>query len=274
MNVSTKQRKAFQQLVWNYFSRHRRSMPWRTTSDPYRIFVSEVMLQQTQVSRVIPKFDDFINRFPDFPSLADAPLQAVLQQWQGLGYNRRARYLKQAAQQAVEQGWHQVGSFPTDPHVLASLPGIGVNTAAAIIVYSSNLPLVFIETNIRSVFLHHFFADKVDISDRELFEYIDQTLDRSRPREWYWALMDYGSFLKSRHTNPGRRSRHYVKQSPFVGSNRQLRGEIIRRLNSGPKRLTELEQLIADERLQAVIIGLEKDGLVERHGDLIGIASR
>ena len=203
-------------------------MPWRKTHDSYKILVSEIMLQQTQVDRVIPKYIAFIEKFPTWKSLAGAPAPKVLKAWQGLGYNRRALYLKRTAERVSGEFG---GVLPKDVFVLTDLPGIGPNTAAAILAYAFNVPVVFIETNIRRIFIHFFFGKtRQKIDDKEILKLVGQTMDAKNPREWYSALMDYGTFLKSQVKNPNRKSRHYAKQSKFEGSDRQTRGQILRLL--------------------------------------------
>lgn len=205
-----------------------RAMPWRETRDPYAIFVSEIMLQQTQVPRVMEKYPPFLERFPDFETLAAARLGDIYALWQGLGYNRRAKFLHQAAQRIV--GEHQ-GRVPESRAELEALPGVGPNTAGSLLAFCHNRALPFIETNIRRVFIYFFFPDAEEVHDRDLLPLVEATLDRENPREWYWALMDYGTMLKSWVTNPNRRSRQYVRQSPFENSNRQIRGRILRVLH-------------------------------------------
>src|SRR5579883_2245546 len=258
----------FQAIVWQYFAQHGRSMPWREPGadgqfDPYKIMVSEVMLQQTQVSRVIPKVNQFMAVFPDIKTLAQASQGDVLRTWSGLGYNRRAKYLHQAAQATMEK---YGGTLPHDMEKLKTLPGIGPNTAAAICVYSFNQPLVFIETNIRTVYLHHFFADQQAVRDRTLEPIIAATLDKTDPRRWYWALMDYGAYLKSVHANPARRSHHHNVQTKFEGSVRQIRGQVIRLLAERPLTASDLQQQIGDNRLPYVLEQLTAEGLIHQAG--------
>jgi A/G-specific adenine glycosylase len=264
----------FQNLVIQYYVDHQRSLPWRQpdaagTFDAYRIMVSEIMLQQTQVNRVIDKYQEFIACFPTSSILATAPLQDVLTVWQGLGYNRRGRFLRDAAVIITNRHHAQVPNTITD---LVALPGIGPNTATAILVYAHNQPLAFIETNIRSVYLHHFFPGSDSVSDKEILRLVEQTMDQSNPREWYWALMDYGTYLKKTHGNPNLRSRHYAKQSRFEGSVRQVRGEILRRLTKHPWEEMMLSQAIEDERFAAVIEGLISDKLIFRRKEFLQIA--
>ncbi len=184
-----------------------------------------MMLQQTQVARVLAKYELFLARFPELPALAMAPLSVVLEVWQGLGYNRRALSLQRAAQTVIAE--HE-GRFPRSVSELRRLPGVGPATAAAVCVFAYGYPSVFIETNIRSAFLHHFFPGCVDVPDAHILPLIEATLDREDPRRWYYALMDYGVWLKKTNPNPSRRSRHHMTQTPFQGSRRQLRAQILR----------------------------------------------
>lgn len=227
---------AFRSEIYAFYHSRARGLPWRNTTDPYRIFVSEMMLQQTQAERVVEKYELFLRVFPDFPSLADAPLQQVLETWQGLGYNRRALYLVRAARIVMEE---YGGNLPSDPSVLERLPGIGHATASEIAAFAYGYPSVFIETNIRRVFIHFFFGNHEGIRDSDLLPLVERTLDRDNPREWYYALMDYGVMLKRSGTNPNTRSAHYQKQSPFHGSNRQLRGILLRVITGSPGRTAE-----------------------------------
>jgi A/G-specific adenine glycosylase len=200
-------------------------MPWRGTHDPYRILLSEIMLQQTQVERVTNKYIEFLNAFPALSDLAAAPLVDVLRVWQGLGYNRRAIALKRCAEEILIRF---NGVFPTSILDLESLPGIGPYTARAVAAFAFGLSAAFIETNIRTVFIHFFFHDRDNVSDQEILPLVAATIDHCNPREWYYALMDFGAALKKLHPNPGRRSRHHVQQSRFEGSNRQLRSRLLR----------------------------------------------
>ena len=235
-------------------------MPWREDTRPYYVLVSELMLQQTQVARVIPKFEAFIERFPDERSLATASLADVIGLWQGLGYNRRAKFLHDSAKKIVTEF---KGVFPADDKDILSLPGVGKNTAGAIAVYAYDRPALYVETNIRTVYIHHFFNDQSDVSDVQILEKLRQTLDKEHPREFYWALMDYGSWLKASGVRNVTQSKHYKKQSALEGSVRQVRGQVIRRLTAGD--MTEFglrEALHADERFEPALQGLLADGLV------------
>lgn len=218
--VSAQRIHTFQETVLSYYRTHKRLLPWRETINPYWVVLSEIMLQQTQVPRVLVKFPEFLEAFPTFQSLADAPLADVLTTWQGMGYNRRGKYLQEIAQKMV----HDFGGVvPHDPLILESFPGIGPATARSIVVYTYNIPELFIETNVRRVFIHHFFQDRIEIHDKEILLILKQSLRSSNPREWYYALMDYGTFLAKHVPNPNRKSKHYSKQSKFEGSPRQVR---------------------------------------------------
>lgn len=301
----------FQQTVWNYFAEHgRHDLPWRQPDDdgsfdPYKICVSELMLQQTQVARVWPKYEQFLRAFPTVEVLAAAGLGDVLVVWQGLGYNRRAKFLWQAAQKVVQDFG---GVFPSTPQELVRLPGIAANTAGAIMAYAYNQPIAFVETNVRTVYIHHFFKGQTDIPDSAILELVERTLpDKegkraagddgftssprrmrngvpakpvlwgdstaglSHYREWYWALMDYGVFLKQTVGNLSRHSKSYAKQSKFVGSNRQIRGQIIRLLAHKPCTLAELESEITDGRLANILNDLKQEGLIAQQAGIYSL---
>jgi A/G-specific adenine glycosylase len=248
------------ELLAAYERYGRPELPWRRTDDPYRILISELMLQQTQVARVTPKYEEFLRHFPDIETLAAAELGDVLRAWQGLGYNRRAKYLWQVATIIVKSR----EKFPDTLETLTELPGVGKNTAGAVLAYAFNQPVVFIETNVRTVYFHHFFADRTDISDKELTPFIGATLDQENPREFYWALMDYGSWLKGQGLGAVSRSKHYVRQSKFAGSRRQLRGLILRSLSLRPHTEAELLDLVEDDRSAGVLEDLVREGMIVR----------
>lgn len=255
--------KAFQKKILDFGTENFRNMPWRETSDPYAILVSEVMLQQTQVDRVILKHREFMKRFSQLKDLALAPFAQVLQQWSGLGYNRRALSLHKTAQILHK---HHNDIIPQSIEELVKLPGIGLNTAAALMVYAFNQPEIFVETNIRSVFIHEFFSERDKIGDKELMPLIKKTLYKNNPRKWYWALMDYGVYLKKLHKNPSRKSKHYSKQSSFAGSNRQLRGAILNVLLQESLPLEALQQQFEYPYKQTfnTIQHLVKEGFITR----------
>jgi A/G-specific adenine glycosylase len=223
---------SFQKKIYTYYREHKRMLPWRNTTNPYRILVSEVMLQQTQSSRVIPKYKAFLEAFPNARALYESSVRDVLSLWQGLGYNRRALLLKRTAEAIITQ--HK-GRFPKTHNELVTLPGIGPYTASALMAFAYNTPTVMIETNIRAVFIHFFFPKSKKVPDAKLLPLIEKYMDRENPREWYNALMDYGAMLKATVPNPSRKSKHHTKQSKFNGSMRQIRGAIIRLYTENPK---------------------------------------
>ena len=259
----SREEKAFTKKVWSYYKASgRHDLPWRKTADSYKILVSELMLQQTQVVRVLPKYTEFLKQFPSVRRLAVAPLGDVLKAWQGLGYNRRAKLLWLTAQ-VVVNGYK--GKFPTMFEDLKKLPGIGHYTAGAIMNFAFGEPIPLIETNVRTVYLHHFFHDKNYVSDNELTPIIERTLDRSNPREWNWALMDYGAHLKGTIGNINSKSTTYKKQSTFKGSDRQIRGAILRTLVAGPQTNVTLSKKLKNiekERLELQLKALLNEGLI------------
>jgi A/G-specific adenine glycosylase len=261
-SLSTFQVNHFRKKIYDHYAKHGRDLPWRKRITPYRVLVSEIMLQQTQVDRVIEKYKEFLSAFPDFKTLAKAPLPKLLKIWSGMGYNRRALSLRKLAQAVVVE--HK-GRLPSDPHVLLTLPGIGQYTAGALSAFAFNKPVVFMDTNIRRVYIHEFLHDRRNIHDDELFPLVEKTLDSKDPRKWYNALMDYGAMLKLEHGNPNIRSVHYTRQSPFENSNRQVRGRIIRALVTGAP-LTEArivtETGMAAGRVRKNLDQLEREGFI------------
>ncbi len=221
----------FQKIVWGFYTEHKRDLPWRPTRknkvSPYEILVSEYMLQQTQVDRVVPKFQAFLEKFPTMKDLAGASQKGVLSMWSGLGYNRRALYLQKAVQAILET---YKGTIPKDPEVLKGLAGVGSYMSHILPVFIYNQPEVLIETNIRTVFLYHFFEGKIDVTDEALLEKIRETLPEKDLRDWYYALMDYGTYLKKEKKIKNTQSKHYIKQKPFKGSLRYVRGTLLKKL--------------------------------------------
>jgi len=263
---------AFRAEIKSYFRNHGRRFSWRDDITPYRVLVSEIMLQQTQTGRVEEKFAAFMARFSSFEELAAAELSEVLRLWKGLGYNRRAKYLHDAARTIVRDFGAQL---PVDPEILVRLPGIGPATAASICVFAFNKPFAFVETNIRTVFIHFFFADQKKVHDRQILSLVEQTMDRREPRDWFYALMDYGVILKKNIGNLSRRSSHYQKQSRFEGSNRQLRGKILDLLLEQEKiPAASLAGLLdqSDERVAALVDALTAEGLVKKAGHFLRLA--
>jgi len=231
------------------------------------------MLQQTQADRVVPKYLAFTEQFRDFPSLAMAPLAQVLTAWQGLGYNRRALMLHRAAQIVVSQ---HGGKLPQTVEELDALPGIGRETAGSIAAFGFNQPVAFIETNIRTVFIHFFFPKRKKVHDNELRPLVEKMVDRDNPREWYQALMDYGVMLKRSVGNVSQRSTHYAKQSSFKESNRRIRGLILKLLTMHDTlTAAALQQSIPDcppERLRTNLTALATEGFIKKSGERYRLA--
>ncbi|MDR2854833.1 MAG: A/G-specific adenine glycosylase [Methanomicrobiales archaeon] len=271
----------FQQDIKEFYKKYARMQPWRHSTNTYHVFVSEIMLQQTQIPRVLEKFPQFIDRFPTFQTLAASTLEEVIAAWQGLGYNRRARFLREIAIKICNE--HD-GVLPRDPSILITFPGIGPATAGSLCAFAYNEPVVFIETNIRRVFIHSFFdPKKAKVHDNELYPLVKASLDYDNPREWYYALMDYGTMLAKQGGNANRNSVHYTRQSAFEGSDRQIRGTILRVLvQKGRMREDEIKKHITAsnqssceyERLQQILHGLIRDHMiVAEDGGVYTIAS-
>ncbi len=262
----------FKKIIWTYYQTNGRLFDWRNIEDPYKVFISEVMLQQTQTYRVAPKYIQFINAFPSFQALAAATPREVLFCWQGLGYNRRGLYLYRAAQIIVEK---YNGTLPNDPQILLELPGIGPATASSMVAFAYNKPTLFIETNIRSVFIYHFFSQQNAVADKEIMSLVAATVNQENPREWYYALMDYGVMLKKNCINPSRKSKHYTKQSKFEGSDRQIRGAILKMLTGHEKEvsLKKITDMINSDhiRVQNIVKQLTDEKIISVKSSLVSI---
>ena len=252
------------QTLKKFYKTNKRDLPWRHTHDPYKILVSEVMLQQTQVERVVPKYKAFLKEFPTVSQLAKAPLSQVLREWQGLGYNRRGKFLHQAAKVIAKDGWG------------GKLPGVGPYTRAAIEAFAYNKQVVFIETNIRTVFTHFYFPNKSGVSDADLLLLIEQDFKKSKmePRDFYAALMDYGSYLKRSGIKINKQSKHYTKQKKFEGSERQLRGAILRELLKKPQTVHALTKSLSKEKekVAQLLARLVVERLIQKEGSRYVVA--
>ncbi|MDO4849996.1 MAG: adenine glycosylase [Coriobacteriia bacterium] len=257
-----------------------RDLPWRRTTDPYEIWISEVMLQQTQVNRVDGRWQRWLARFGTVEALAAADSADVLDEWQGLGYNRRALAVHRAARAIVDAG----GAFPSGEKDLVSLPGIGPATAAGIRAFAFDLHGVYLETNVRAVVLHELFAGREGVPDRELVPVVEATCPpdggfaddpADDPRSWYYALLDYGAYLKRTVPNPSRRSKAHARQSRFEGSRRQKRAALVRALLArragGAEELAvgvAAEGIELDARFAAELLDeLAAEGFCRREGD-------
>lgn len=226
--------------------------------------MSEVMLQQTQVDRVIPFYKNFLKQFPTAKKLSRAPLSDVLKVWQGLGYNRRAKMLHEAAKQMAEH-------TPSSIEELEALKGVGPYTARAVAAFAWNKGTLVVETNIRTVIIHHFYPKEQKVSDAQIEKVLTEVLPKGKAREWYSALMDYGAALKREGVSHNARTKTYTKQKPFKGSLREVRGAILRRLTRGSIGEEELFALFPFERkehVSAALAALMKEGFVTRANTL------
>lgn len=259
----------FRSIVWNYYEANgRNELPWRKTKDPYKILVSEVMLQQTQVERVKPHYENFIKKFSTISELAQVPLADVLRVWQGLGYNSRAKRLHDAAKEIMKQ---YGGKMPKEVSALESLPGIGGYTARAVSAFAYNQDAVLVETNTRTAVMHHFFPNSKIVSDKEIREILQRALPSGRSRDWNSALMDYGAHLKRSGIRLNSKRPEYRKQASFSGSNRQARGAILHALAAQPATVARLSALLGDnrkEQLRDQLKKLQNERLVSRAGKI------
>ncbi|MFW9798287.1 MAG: Fe-S cluster assembly protein HesB [Candidatus Thorarchaeota archaeon] len=251
--------KAFQNMIMGWWTDNARDLPWRLDPSPYNVLVSEIMLQQTQVSRVVPKFIEFKKEFPTVESLADAKTKHLLKIWSGLGYNRRAIWLKEAARQIVQRG-----GFPQSAEELRKLKGVGPYTSRSILIFAFNKDLAAVDTNIRRVLIASGFADET-MSDMQVQQVADRVLLKGRSSDWHNALMDYGSqVLTSGSTGISPKS----SQSCYEGSTRQVRGEIVKILTSSDtmefrELKLRLDCELNDSELSSIIDDLVADGLVQ-----------
>ena len=271
-------RETFTALVRERGAALYRDLPWRNLDDPYAVLVSEIMLQQTQVARVGRFWERFMALFPTIDALASADTSDVLAQWQGLGYNRRALALKRTADLcAAERG----GRLPSTAEELVQLPGIGPATAAGVVAFAFDRPSLYLETNVRTVFLHELFPGREGVRDRELAPLVADTCPEEGARAWYYALLDYGAHLKTQVANPSRRSAHHTRQSAFEGSRRQKRAELVRIVLAAPGiaapelagRLDAFEQAAGRPCVDAdvfdgIVADLVSEGFFRREGDL------
>jgi A/G-specific adenine glycosylase len=257
----------FRRIIYGYYEEAGRVFPWRQNTDPWGVLVSEFMLQQTRTEKVVPYWERWMRLWPSPADLARSPQEAVMREWSGLGYNRRARYIRDSA---VKIAGDFRGRVPQTPSGLRALPGIGPYTAGAIACFGYNYPAIFIETNIRAAALHFFFNGREGVRDGEVFPVLEAVLDRENPRKWYWALMDYGAALKKTTANPNRKSAHYTRQPPFEGSFRQMRGMVVKALAfQGPSTAEILARQtgIGKDDLYRVVENLKKDFMVaEKEG--------
>ena len=263
---------AFKSLVHTFYAEHGRRFAWNETCDPYRILLSEVMLQQTQTSRVEPKYDLFLSLWPSFSDLAEASTEELLSAWKGLGYNRRALNLRKSARMTESWGW----TIPNDEALIKTLPGVGKSTTAAILSFCFHEKSIYLETNVRRVLLTCFYPNKDEIKDKELELLLHKlALINEDMKSWYYALMDYGVLLKTLFPNANKRSAHYTKQKKFENSNRQIRGQLIHLLaDTGAKKLEAIYDLLShfeEERILNSLDQLSQEGFVKELEGVYGI---
>jgi A/G-specific adenine glycosylase len=259
----------FQKIIWRFYkTQGRHALPWRKTKDVYKILVSEVMLQQTQVDRVTPFYTQFLKRFPTATKLASAPLSEVLKAWQGLGYNRRAKMLQAAARELA-------GRTIATARELQTLPGVGPYTARAVAAFAWNEDGILIETNIRTAIIKHFFPGKKQVSDADIEKILQAVVPKGRAREWYSALMDYGAHLKHSGIRLNARMSKAVKQKPFKGSAREARGAILKTLSQKPAREPSLVALLGFSRraqMKAALGALIAEKLIQKRKGVYRLA--
>jgi A/G-specific adenine glycosylase len=218
---------AFQATIFDWWKTHRRDLPWRNTNDPYKILVSEIMLQQTQVSRGLPKYLEFIETFPTVTDLAHASPSKVLKLWKGMGYNRRALYLQESAKKILTDF---AGKFPQTEEELLSLPGLGIYTARAVLVFAYRQDMAMVDTNIRQIITHFFFHDEKQ-SEKVIQEVADKLVPKGKSWDWHQALMDYGAIAminaKLQMLHKRRKLKKINPVVPFKETNRYFRGRIM-----------------------------------------------
>ena len=255
-----------------------RDLPWRRTRDPYIIWLSEVMLQQTQVPRVETRMPAWLDRFPTVQALAQAAPSDVLDAWQGMGYNSRAKRLQACAQQICRD---HGAVMPSNYKELVALPGIGPATAAGIRAFAFDEPGVYLETNVRTVFIHELFPNEEKVDDKQLVPLVEAACPAAGEdvRGWYYALLDYGAYLKKIHPNPSRRSKQHTKQSKFEGSHRQKRAFVLRCVLAGPKQtrqiadeldafeLGEGRAAVHPDELASILAELQQEGMIAQGDD-------
>lgn len=272
--MKARKKEEFQAFIFAWWEKNKRDLPWRRTHNPYRILVAEIMLQQTQVLRVIPKYAEFIEAYPTLNSLARASTADMLRLWKGIGYNRRALYLKKTAEMVVGE---YNGKFPKEEQLLVELPGLGTYTARAILVFAYKQNIAAVDTNIRKTITHFFFDGKPQ-KEKIIQSVADQLVPKGKSWEWHQALMDYGALALPRTVNPdpiGVNREQITKKKPFKDSNRFFRGRIIDILRE--KEMKELELIDdcareydrSEDFIQSILQGLEKDALIVRKNGIL-----
>lgn len=259
---------SFRRKIFRFYAKHRRDLPWRNTTDPYRVTVAELMLQQTQVERVVPKYTEWLKLWPNWRALSQASNEEILRAWSGLGYNRRALYLHKLAVAIVKE---YGGRVPRTPELLVRLPGIGPYTSRAILIFAFNRPLATVDTNIRRVLLHSFGLPST-LAPKGVQEFAERVLPRRRARDWHNALMDYSRLMlpKQIASIPP-----ISRQSKFEGSARQVRGEIVRRLvQRQPVTLRTICRVLNRKvsEVEKIADRMVVEGLIRRTGGKVWLA--
>ena len=257
-------------MIFTWWKENRRDLPWRRTHEPYTILVSEIMLQQTQVSRVLPKYEEFLILFPDIFALARASTAEVLKAWKGMGYNRRALYLKKTAEAVVKT---YGGKFPENEKDLMNLPGLGKYTARALLVFAYKKDISMIDTNIRQIIVQYFFHGEPQ-KEKEVEAVAEQLVPKGKSWDWHQALMDYGALelVREKQAKPADKSHRHI---PFKDTKRFIRGKVLDRLRVSPVTESELVEYLTDTYqkkaswIQSILRDLERDGLVESHHKLM-----
>lgn len=260
-NITSNQIKSFQKKVLIFYNKEGRDLPWRKTTNRYFIFVSEIMLQQTQVNRVIKKYNEWIKIFPTIKKLAQANLKDVLFAWSGLGYNSRGKRLWDAAKIIVEK---YNGIIPETVEELKTLPGIGPYTARSILIFADNKNIATVDTNIRRIFIHQFKLNE-KISDKELFSLAEKLLPKNKSRDWHNGLMDYGQVITARKTG----IKPKTQQSTFNGSHRQYRAKIVKYLTTKESiTLQKAKKEFSESpyNLKEILTELEEEGIIKKEG--------
>jgi len=256
----------FQTMILSWWEKNKRDFPWRHTYDPYKILVSEMMLQQTQAVRVVTKFAEFVTAFPSIQSLAQATPASVLRMWKGMGYNRRALYLHNTAKLVVDK---YDGIVPTNEHQLLDLPGLGTYTARAILVFAYKMDIAMVDTNIRQI-MTHFFFDDVSQSEKLIQSVADKLVPRGKSWDWHQALMDYGALKLHEDVFKGSKVRSIKKALPFKETKRYFRGRIIDHLREKTYRQTVLIDMLcrtygkSNAFYVSLLKTLKKEGFIEQ----------
>jgi A/G-specific adenine glycosylase len=257
MTITNQEIIKFQNEVFSFYHSQGRSLPWRKTTDPYKILLSEYMLQQTQVSRVIHYYEKWITKWPTIIFLAGASRKNVLQAWMGLGYNSRGINLHRAAQKIVDD---YDGDVVQAMKHYKDIPGVGKYTSRAVQIFATNADIVTVDTNIRRILIYRFQLAE-NIPDTELWTLAEQCLPHGSSRDWHNALMDYGAlFLTSKKTGIPPKT----KQLRFQGSDRQIRAKILRQLINQPLSSTDISKKydVDPKRLELIIDKMVKQTLI------------